>query len=289
MLAFHHWLHRRNQDETGTRVWPRVVLAGAGVATLLVTWSALPRWKTDASLFADAAQRDPNHAEAHLMLAKLADREKDYPSAEAHYRKAIAVAKNATHAVYLSPFVARSGLGTSLYRQGRYAESLKEFQRAVAIHPGNAAAHYRVGLVAMGGNDLETAEQAFRKSLALKPHDSVVIANLAGALLRRGDHEGYLEIYEELIAGGWDTPQGLRKYASVLLARERYAEARPIFERITSSDPDDALSLAKLAWCQNALGEKKLARVTLQAALVAEPANPAIRDIARRLSNRAHR
>ena len=153
------------------------------------------------------------------------------------------------------------------------------------MRPENAAAHYRVGLVAMGGNDLEIAEQAFRKSLALKPGDSAVLANLAGTLLRRRDVGGYLEVYEELIAGGWDTPQGLRKYASVLLAQKRCDEARPILQRITSSDPDDALSLAKLAWCQSALGDKELARKTLDAALATDPADPAIREIARRLSH----
>jgi tetratricopeptide (TPR) repeat protein len=64
--------------------------------------------------------------------------------------------------------VAWAGLGTSLVKLRRTAEGIEKLQRAIAIEPEMAEAHYMLGMAYQAAGDRERAAEAFRKAEALR-------------------------------------------------------------------------------------------------------------------------
>jgi tetratricopeptide (TPR) repeat protein len=64
--------------------------------------------------------------------------------------------------------VAWAGLGIALVRQGRTAEGIAVLQRAVAIEPGMADAHYMLGMAYRTAGDAARAKEAFAKAEQLR-------------------------------------------------------------------------------------------------------------------------
>lgn len=61
-----------------------------------------------------------------------------------------------------------AGLGTSLVRLGRTSEGIEKLQRAIALEPGLAEAHYVLGLAYRASGDDARARAAFAKAQALR-------------------------------------------------------------------------------------------------------------------------
>ena len=64
--------------------------------------------------------------------------------------------------------VAWAGLGTSLVKLRRTAEGIEKLQRAVALEPEMAEAHYLLGMAYQAAGDRARADGAFRKAEALR-------------------------------------------------------------------------------------------------------------------------
>lgn len=64
--------------------------------------------------------------------------------------------------------VAWAGLGTSLVKLRRTAEGIGKLQRAIALEPEMAEAHYMLGMAYQAAGDRARAEEAFRKADALR-------------------------------------------------------------------------------------------------------------------------
>lgn len=64
--------------------------------------------------------------------------------------------------------VAWAGLGTSLVKLRRTAEGIEKLQRAVALEPEMAEAHYMLGMAYQAAGDRVRADAAFRKAEALR-------------------------------------------------------------------------------------------------------------------------
>lgn len=126
--------------------------------------------------YAKALALDPACPSAHLNLAVAAIQSGNLSEAEAHYRQALPGRPTAeTH----------NGLGYVLVRQNRLDEAVAEFRAAIEIDPAYAPAYNNLadGLAQQG--KLAEAEQAYEKSLAVKPSASVYSA-LGGVQRRLG-------------------------------------------------------------------------------------------------------
>ena len=103
---------------------------------------------------------------------------KDWPTAERLLRKA---AKNRK-----APAEIHYNLGKVLEAQGRKAQAINYFKRAVALKPGYAAAWFEMGRMMMDTGDLAAALPVFEKAARLDPADRFAPRNIGRIALRLG-------------------------------------------------------------------------------------------------------
>jgi tetratricopeptide (TPR) repeat protein len=73
-------------------------------------------------------------------------------------------------------------LGNALADQGRYAEAVEHYRRALEINPDSAEAHYNLGnALALQGKYAEAIKH-FRKALQIRPDDAKARQSLNAAL-----------------------------------------------------------------------------------------------------------
>lgn len=104
-----------------------------------------------------------------------------------------------TAEAYPEAIVAHNNLGRALTADGRRAEAIASFQRAVAVDPGYAHAQYNLGAVLMQENRLEEAEQAFRASLQSEPSFAQGWSDLGNCLLRQRRIEEAIAAYDQAL------------------------------------------------------------------------------------------
>ena len=93
--------------------------------------------------------------------------------------------------------------GTILQELGERSQARQATEQALQLHPEITNGHTNLGLLAHLGRDLAQAEQAYRRSLAQNPDDSLASVNLAGVLLAQGgdkSQEGW-RCYQQRLKG----------------------------------------------------------------------------------------
>jgi type IV pilus assembly protein PilF len=153
-----------------------------------------------------ALQFDPNYVPAHTLIALLDERINDQAGAELHYRKAVELepAKGDNN----------NNLGAFLCKEGKIAESLPYFRKAVAdpFYQTPDVAWTNAGTCqAMGATpDNAAAEADFRQALALNPNNGEALFQIAKLLYLRNDAfraRAFIQRYDAL---GQSSPAALK-------------------------------------------------------------------------------
>lgn len=185
----------------------------------------------------EALKADPGLADAHSLLAAIANARGDAAEAGKHYKQAVTLAP-ATGAY-------ANNYGTWLCGNGRAAESLAWFEKAVADpnYPTRAAALANAGTCANRAGQPVQAEANWRQALALDPGELQSLAGMAGFEFARG----------------------------------RYLEARAFAERWLALSPADAEGLQLASSIEQKLGDNVAAQrylLRLQAIPSGSPTAP---------------
>ncbi|HJQ35916.1 MAG TPA: sulfatase-like hydrolase/transferase [Thermoanaerobaculia bacterium] len=77
--------------------------------------------------------------------------------------------------------------GIALSDAGRPREAVAQFQRAISIDPEYAPAYQNLGITALRGNDLQTAEQNLDRALQLNPRLPLALNTLGVVYIRKGE------------------------------------------------------------------------------------------------------
>ncbi len=167
-----------------------------------------------------ALKADPKLADAHSLLAAIANARGDAAAAGKHYQQAVAL-EPATGAY-------ANNYGTWLCSNGRAAESLGWFEKALADpnYPTRAGAMANAGTCANRADQPAQAEANWRQALALDPAE---LQSLAGM-------------------------------ARLEFARGRYLEARAFAERWLALSPVDAEGLQLASSIEQKLGDNVAAQ-----------------------------
>ncbi len=88
-------------------------------------------------------------------------------------------------------------LGGILQMQGK--DALPAFRKAVELMPGDAEAHFNLGVVLKGAGRLVDAAASYRKALALSPGYTEAHSNLGNTLNDLGQHEEAIASYRHAI------------------------------------------------------------------------------------------
>jgi type IV pilus assembly protein PilF len=169
-----------------------------------------------------ALEIDPGSETAHTILALEAQARGDQAAAGRHYLKAAELAPGRGYTL--------NNYGSWLCAEGRHAESLAWFDRALATpgYASPASALANAGACAARAGQDGRAERDLRRALQLDPADAVALAAMAEVSYRRGrmlDARAFVE--RRLAAGPADA--GVLRLASQIeqnlgdmAAAERY-------------------------------------------------------------------
>ncbi|MEM8962193.1 MAG: tetratricopeptide repeat protein [Acidobacteriota bacterium] len=143
------------------------------------------------------------------------------------------------------------------YRAGDPRSALLLLEEAIALDPEHAPAHLNRGVVARALDDLDTAEQAFRRVLELAP-DATAHFNLGVVLAARGDMEQAVEQYERALERDAGHTGARVNLANQLVRTGRCADAETHFNAVVELAPQIAAAHQGLVMCA-LLGESWVA------------------------------
>src|SRR5437870_3406433 len=109
-----------------------------------------------------------------------------------------------THALatYPQTSMAQNNLGAVLADQGKLAEAIEHYQRALQIRPENVEAHNNLGLALARQGKMAEASDHYRQALRIMPNDVEVHNNLGRALAQQGKMAEASEHYEQALRLG---------------------------------------------------------------------------------------
>lgn len=193
--------------------------------------------------------------------------------------------------------------GSALARMGEYRPADSMFVRAEEIYPAYElqveperesawAVAFNEGVEAYDQGDLEAAEEAWRDATVIFGIRPEAHRNLATLLANEGAYDEAIEVYQDALAGLERRPASRvleedevqrrteirieleRNLAQLLLYRERFAEAEPLFRRLVERDSTDVRLQSNLARVLDGLGRTEEATRIYTAILDEESLDP---------------
>src|SRR5881227_3058254 len=180
----------------------------------------IPAHREKARLNAEESLRlQPNLPEGHLALGfSYYYGDRDYERALSEFEIAKRDLPNEADAY--------SAIAAIQRRQGKWAESTANFEKAVSLDPKNANVLFNLGLNYMAQRDFQTADKIFDRAIAADPQAFASRGmKSALAIAWKGD-VGFVEKQLSLVPGEFD-PDGLVTAARVgiLMLQRKFADA----------------------------------------------------------------
>lgn len=209
----------------------------------------------------DTAAQPP----AALQRAAAAQRQGDRPAAAAAYREALDADPQS--------FAALHGLAVLCGQGGRLAEALQWFDRALAVQPHSAAAHFNRGRVLHAQRRFEEALTAYDCAVALAAGSAPAdLHHQRGQVLEAlGRLEAALQAYRRAAAVKPDHAGAHLACAHLLQALQRPQEALEAYDRGLALTPDEAVAHHNRAAVLEALGRHEAALTGYERAVALQP------------------
>jgi tetratricopeptide (TPR) repeat protein len=175
------------------RRFPRLFPTQVGISALAVVatfWTvqtvrAMPQWSNNDMLFAVGLRVSPNAAMVHFSHGvALQLRDSNFDGAALEYQTALRLNAQSLHPLYPVTYDSYVGLGQVALIQGREAEALDYFGKAVKLLPRFSFAYEVLGSVYFPRGDYARAAEYFRKAVATNPLDTNAKFYLGTCLLK---------------------------------------------------------------------------------------------------------
>ncbi|HEV3468013.1 MAG TPA: protein kinase [Pyrinomonadaceae bacterium] len=229
----------------------------------LLNWYVEPP-PSDAFAKALAAARravaaDDRLAEAHASLAFIKTHyERDWAGADAEFRRAIELNPDSA--------ISRRWYAFSLSAMGRHEEALAQAMRAQELSPRSAVMAMAVANVLFHARRYDEAVAQCHRALELDPGSVAAHVVMRWSYGMMGRVSEALAVYEKERAFAGDTPTTRAKYAHVLAAAGRAAEARAILSELTASRDEQLVTPYELGLIYALLGDADAAFAWLERA-----------------------
>lgn len=184
----------------------------------------LGRIEQAAVYFREAARLAPQDPISRVNLSAVLVELQQSAEAVAVARKAASLAPDLLEAQY--------NLGFALLNNQHPADAIEPFRRAVTIHPGHSESWLHLGLAYSALEMLDDASVAYRQCLQIDPLHTAAANNLANLWQRRGDSEGAVDLYRQILAREPERWEARLSMALALADMERWSEAMELIEGI---------------------------------------------------------
>ncbi|MCG3175706.1 MAG: Photosystem I assembly protein Ycf3 [Candidatus Omnitrophica bacterium] len=149
-----------------------------------------------------------------------------------------------------------SNLGNVLEREGRSAEALEAYLKAVELAPDNAAAIYNLANAYDERGDLESAQKHYLQAIEKDPTYVDALYNLALILRKKGNLDGAERAYRDILAVNPAYDRAYYSLGNVQLQKGRPRAARGHFEEALRINPANTGALIGLAQMDLAEGRR---------------------------------
>jgi len=163
------------------------ILAITAVFWGIQTMRAIPRWRDNDALFDYSLRASPRAAVVHVTHGVVLQlRSNDLEGAAREFRTALQLNSQDLRPLAAVAYNADVGLGQVLILQGREAEALEYFDKAIHLMPDNAFAYNVLGSVYFPHGDYARAATYFEKAVKTNPLDTGARFYLGTCLLKLG-------------------------------------------------------------------------------------------------------
>jgi len=183
-----------------------------------------------------------------------------------------AIKKNPPIDIKLAP-VPKSPLstGNALYQEKKYAEALKEFQRALAEDPELTELHEMIGLCYYRLNDLDNAAAAFKLMLEKTPGSRDSLVNLSSIYLEKGDLEEGMKYLNRLDEDALKDPATFYNIGIILFNKNKMDSAIENFKKCLERDPNYVKAYYQLGLSYLNQGDMENAKANLEKVIEVAP------------------
>jgi tetratricopeptide (TPR) repeat protein len=118
-----------------------------------------------------------------------------------HQGKAAEAIHHFMKAIEINPYSdrAHNNLGNAYAKQGNVSQAIAEYKAALDLKPRNAVAHFNLAILLAKERRLDEAVQHYTKALQIQPDYPEALVNLAYLLEREGKNDEALENYAEAV------------------------------------------------------------------------------------------
>ncbi|MFZ0970145.1 MAG: tetratricopeptide repeat protein, partial [Candidatus Acidiferrales bacterium] len=139
-------------------------------------------------------------------------------------------------------FEAHYNLGAMLQARGELDEAIKEYSRALELHPNDATANNSLGGALLAAGRSGEAIERFHLALKNRPDYFDAHYNLGNALIASNDFPGAIEQFRAAVRLRPDDADAEANLGGALAETGQYAEAKTHLERALQIDPKHTLA-----------------------------------------------
>ena len=143
-----------------------------------------------------------------------------------------------------------------LYDSGDYEAALEMLKEGLSLYPNAVELCVGMGYARLAREEYAWARKAFDRALILDQAHEDALVGLGETLLRFGERDAALALFERVGALGFEDDVELMLTMGRALYREGlYAESREVFARAAAARPDSAEVAASLGYALHRLGD----------------------------------
>jgi Flp pilus assembly protein TadD len=159
-----------------------------------------------------------------------------------------------------------------LYNDGDYDGALEMLKEGLTLYPNAVELCIGLGYARLAREEFAWARHAFERAAVLDPAHEDALVGLGETLLRFGEREAALKLFDRVAAMGLDEDIELMLTMGRALYRSAmYAECRDVFAKAAASRPDNADAAASLGYALHRLGDEVGAGRQIRRALRIDP------------------
>lgn len=190
------------------------------------------------SAFQRVLQLDNSDAEAYLHLGWLHARQRKFADAVSYLQTAIQKDATLTPAYY--------GLAESYVQQGKHADAVQAYRELTRLHPTDAQAWVRIGVLHLKIENFEEAVNAFERAIAADENAADAYNNLAWLYAARGEKLLRAAALAERAVALEENASRLDTLAYVYYQLKKYVKAEQTILRAIALAPNNSAYRARL-------------------------------------------
>lgn len=271
--------NRTGNPAEAVQLWTRALMIASGFQEARLNLLTCLFWRGDdaaAALHATAAlRRDPINPTAWLYRARARRRQGDALGAVSGLKSALAANPAAADLWF-----ELGEAGPDLVRPDR--KTVRACERCVCCAPGDARAHYNLGVVRGRLREHAAAAVAYRRAIEIRPDFAEARSNLATTLVADRRFDAAIPLLEAVVRDNPADNGAAVALASQLRRRDQVERAAQLLAGVLARAPSHPGALLEMSHVEAARGRSGR---SLEMAIEAGVAAPHLAEVQRRLAD----